>query len=535
MKRSVWVVAAALGVAGLAAWWFGPGARERTLARYPRVVLVTIDTLHLLHTGLFDPEVAGTPHLERLAADGVLFRQARTTVPMTLPSHASMLSGRTPVGMGLLRNGEKVAPTVRTLAEVLSEAGYRTGAFLSLATLRRDYGLDRGFEVYDDGYDEVPRFYRTADEVLAAALPWIEERAGERYFAWVHLSDPHEPYGLKGAPPDVVVDLDGAEIAKFNLESKERHELQIELDPGRHVLRWTSLRSPAPDDREGTELYLRFRDNDTLLDYVASWEALPRPEASLVEPLELHLERRPEQPASVTVRFDGGLRKPPPSVVRPNYALEVEYVDRHLGLLREAVERQGPVLWIVASDHGEGVYRHRGVVGHAGFNREDQLRILWLMAGPGLPAGERVDHPALVHDIAPTVLDLIGLPPLPDAEGASLLPCLRQRGCPERDQWYAHGFSQRHDKLSAIATYRWPHKSVVQDAPGSGLYRLDDDPWEQRNLASSAAGETDLVARRLHRDLQEVRALLERLIAAEERDLSEDDLELLRSLGYLGN
>ncbi len=522
MKRVVIVAAVAVALLAGAWWWGGPGARRRALARYPRVVLVTLDTLHLLSTGLFNPEVEATPNLDRFAANGVLFAQTRTTVPMTLPSHASLLSGRTPVGMGLLRNGDKVSPGILTLPQVLGEAGYRTAAFVSLATLRREYQLDRGFELYEDGYVAVPRFYRTADEVLASALPWIEAHRDEPYFVWVHFSDPHEPYGLKGAPPDVVVELDGEEVGRYNLTSKERHELDLDLAPGRHRLRWRSLREPAPDDLDGTGLFVRFRDNDTLLDYVASWEQLPRPEAALDEPLEIDLVRTADLPAVVTVRFDGGLRKPPPSVVRLNYALEVAYMDDHLGRLRSAVEQDGrPTLWIIASDHGEGLYRNHSVVGHAGFNREDQLRILWTMAGPGVPAGERIEAPALINDIVPTTLDLLGLGALPEADGQSMVDCLQGGDCPPRGPWFAHGFSQRHDKLSAVAAYRWPFKALSQDAPGSGSPEKDAD--------------VKFAARRLQRDIQEVRELLERQFAEGQKDLSDEDLDLLRSLGYLGN
>ncbi len=535
MKKLLVAIAALLAVA-FAWWWTGPGARARTLDRFPRVVLVTLDTLHLLHTGLFNPDVDGTPELERFAAEGVLFEQARTTVPMTLPAHTSLLSGRTPLGAGVLLNGEKVPDGVRTLPQILGEFGYRTGAFVSLATLRSEYRLDRGFEVYDDGYDAVPRFYRRADEVLAAARPWIEERGEEPYFLWVHLSDPHEPYGLEGGEPDTLVELDGEEVARVRLTDKETQSVDLTLSPGSHTVRWTSLREPAADDHPDTEIWVRFRSNDRLLEYVASWEQLPRPDAGLGGgPLEVELVRTEDLPATLTVSFDGGLRKPPRSEVVDNYQREVDFVDRHLGMLREEVEADDrPVLWILASDHGEGVYRFRSAVGHAGFNREDQLRILWAMKGPGVPAGVRTAARALTHDIAPTVLDVMGIRDLPEAEGESLVRCFD--GECERDvTWFAHGFSQKHDKLSAVAAYRWPYKALDQDGSGSGTFNLETDPWERYDLSHKQEGPAPFAARKLQRDIQEVRKLIEGQLAAGARDLSEEDLDLLRSLGYLGN
>jgi arylsulfatase A-like enzyme len=508
---------------------------DGTLVRYPRVVLVTFDTLHVGHTGLFDPEIDDTPEIDRLAASGLLFEQARTTVPMTLPSHSSMLSGRTPVGMGLLRNGQKLGPSVETLTQRLAAAGYHTGAFLSLATLRQEFGLDRGFEVYNDGHRTVPRFYRTADEVFAAAAAWVEQRGEEPYFLWVHYSDAHEPYVQVGAPADVVIDLDGVEQGRFNLTSREVHRVTVSLAPGRHDLRWTSQRPPRADDLAETSLRLHLLPSVDLGTWAAPGQGLPRGEVGLETPFTISLENDGTEAVEFDLSFDGGMRKPPPSEVLENYAAEVRYADGYFGRLRRLVESAGPTLWIVASDHGEGLYRHGDVVGHAGFGFEDQLRILWLLHGPGVPEGRRIAAPALVHDIAPTVLDLLGLPPLEAAEGISFVPCWRQGDCPAERRWFAHGFHRVLGKVSALAVYRWPLKTLRQRAPGSGSYDLEVDPWERRDLSHTRDRKVRLELRRLGRDLQDVTTLLERMLADGETDLSDEDLEMLRSLGYLGN
>lgn len=520
-----------LGAALALAACSGDGVTER----YPRVVLVTLDTLHVEHTGVYGSGVADTPELDRLAAGGLVFDQARTTVPMTLPSHASMLSGRTPTGMGLLRNGQVLDPAVETLAQRLAAAGYRTGAFVSLGTLRREFQLDRGFATYDDGHRRAPRFYRTADEVYAPAAAWVEERRGDPYFLWLHLSDAHEPYLEAGAPPDVVVDLDGEELGRFNLTSKEAHRVAVPLGPGRHALRWTSLRVPRPDDRPSTSLRLRLRPSEALGSHAVRGQSLPGGEVGLEEPLVVALEHDGPGVTTVDIHFDGSTRKPPPSEVLESYAAEVRFVDEHVGRLRRLVEAAGPTLWIVASDHGEGVYRRGDIIGHAGFGLEDQLRILWLLQGPGVPAGRRIAEPALVHDIAPTVLDLLGLAPLERAEGVSFVPCWERGECPDERRWFAHGFHRVFGQLSAVAVYRWPLKQLRQTAPGSGSYDLAVDPWERRDLGRRRDRRLRLELRRLGRDLQEVSRLIERLLAADDTEPSADDLEMLRSLGYLGN
>jgi arylsulfatase A-like enzyme len=531
------VLAAILAVVAGALWWRGPGLRQRVLARYPRIVLVTLDTLHVESTSVINPAIDDTPELAALAAEGIVFAQARTTVPITLPSHTSLLSGRTPIGLGVLRNGQKVDPAVETLPQRLREIGYRTGAFLSLATLRREFRLDSGFEVYDDGHGEVPRFYRTADEVYAAASPWVAEHGDEPFFLWVHFSDPHEPYVLPDAPPDVVVDLDGKELGRFNLTSKERHRLVLELPPGRHSLRWTSLREPRPDDLEMTSLRLEFRDNTDLASLLSDWRSLPDPDVGLETPFVLELANDLDSGRELVVSFDGGLLKPPRSEVLENYAAEVRLVDDYFGRLRRLVEAQGQeVLWVVVSDHGEGIYRRSDIIGHAGFGLEDQLRILWFLEGPGVPSGRRLEtEPALMHDVAPTVVDLLGLPPMPSAEGVSFVPCWRDGDCPRDRRWFAHGFNRRLDQVSAVAAYRWPLKALRQRAPGSGSYDLVADPWETRDLSRVRRGQRGLELRRLPRDLQEMSELLKRRLDEDSGELSDEDVDMLRSLGYLGN
>jgi arylsulfatase A-like enzyme len=437
--------------------------------------------------------------------------------------------------MGLLRNGQKLDPAVETLTQRLAAAGYRTGAFLSLGTLRRDFLLDRGFEVYVDGHRTVPRFYRLAHEVYADAARWFEERGDEPYFLWVHLSDPHEPYVAVGAPPDVVVEMDGDELGRFHLATREMHRLEVQLPPGRHELRWTALRKPRADDLETTSLRMTLHPGDPLGEWTAAGETPPPGEVGLEEPLTLALENAGSEPVSLSFRFDGGMRKPPPSEVLPSYAAEVRYADEYLGRLRRLVESAGPALWIVASDHGEGVYRHGDLIGHAGFGLEDQLRILWLLQGEGVPAGRRIAEPVLMHDVAPTVLDLLDLPPLADAEGVSLVPCWERGECPGERHWFAYGFHRPFELVSAVAVYRWPLKLLRQRAPGSGAYDLLADPWERNNLGRRRNRARQLELRRLGRDLQEVSSLLERLLAEDETEASDEELEMLRSLGYLGN
>jgi arylsulfatase A-like enzyme/Tfp pilus assembly protein PilF len=177
------------------------------LVRGGNVLLVTIDTLRRDRVGAYGNGNALTPTLDRLAASGVRYTHALSHAPMTLPAHASILSGRTPRSHGVRNNGTfHLDGRIPTLATVLQHAGYRTGAFVGAFVLAARFGLARGFEEYDDrfphetdgstfGFTE-----RRAADVVAAAGDWILRQPsspspGERpWFAWVHLFDPHAPY-----------------------------------------------------------------------------------------------------------------------------------------------------------------------------------------------------------------------------------------------------------------------------------------------------------------------------------------------------
>ncbi|MEO7270743.1 MAG: sulfatase-like hydrolase/transferase [Vicinamibacterales bacterium] len=162
----------------------------------PSILLVTMDTTRADAIG---PDAVGvqTPAFNALAARGMRFRQAYATVPETLPSHASMMTGLYPGGHGIHENARVLPTTTAVVAEQLQKAGYRTSAFVSSFALARRFGLARGFDRYDD---EPPagRQERTARETSDAVLAELAGASDRPRFVWVHFYDPHAPY----APPE---------------------------------------------------------------------------------------------------------------------------------------------------------------------------------------------------------------------------------------------------------------------------------------------------------------------------------------------
>jgi choline-sulfatase len=161
-------------------------------AARPSILLVTLDTTRADAIG---PEAVGieTPGFDSLASRGRRFRQAYATVPETLPSHCSMMTGLYPAGHGVHENARYLAADHPVLAERLRQAGYRTAAFVSSFALARRFGLARGFPVYDD---DLPagQAERTARETTERALAYLDRESRRPLFLWVHYYDPHHPY-----------------------------------------------------------------------------------------------------------------------------------------------------------------------------------------------------------------------------------------------------------------------------------------------------------------------------------------------------
>jgi arylsulfatase A-like enzyme/Flp pilus assembly protein TadD len=165
-------------------------------------VLVTIDTLRADRLGCYGSRDVATPNLDRLAREGAMAAEATVHVPLTRPSHASLLTGLLPAEHGLRDNvTPPLASSVPTLAETLRNAGFATGAFVSAVVLSAQSGLGRGFGTYDDRFevgDDDARFLnsiqRRGDVTTAAAVSWLESKRDARLFAWLHLYDPHDPY-----------------------------------------------------------------------------------------------------------------------------------------------------------------------------------------------------------------------------------------------------------------------------------------------------------------------------------------------------
>ena len=535
----IWTLLA-LGIAVSLYVVLGPGQEGRNAsarARYPHVVLVTIDTLHVLETGVYNPEVTVTPNLVDFARNGVVFQHAYTPVPITLPSHTDLMTGMSPLKHSVMANGDQVPLGLTTLAEIFRDAGYRTGAFVSLGVLMRAFQLDQGFDTYVDPFgDRRGRWYRRADEVFEPVRSWVEENHRDPFFIWVHYSDPHEPYVTKDAPPDTRLTLDGELVGEWTLATRAHVDVTVEIPPGAHTLTWASLREPRPDDLRRTGIKMNLFGQKEL--GVLTSASLPSSsdDIDLWPSWSLDLANSGAVPVALELGFRGRLQQASPSEVAEYYPKEVERADLHVGKLHSLLESLGigeQTLWVIVSDHGEGLYRH-GYLGHSAYTFEDQLRILWQMQGPGVPRNTVVDAtPVMMMDVAPTLLDLIGLPIPEGVEGHSLVECWGGGDCPERREWWAYGLNHGNNRLTAAAGYKWPYKWMWKRQAGKGAFHLEEDPREENDLLGPPPHPQELVD--LSHEFQTLRPKLAFRLSHRQRVAGHpDQLEMLKALGYVG-
>jgi arylsulfatase A-like enzyme/Flp pilus assembly protein TadD len=184
----------------LTVWGCARGER-RTVTSDGPIIIISIDTLRSDHLPAYGYKAIETPAIDALRADAILFERAYSHCPLTLPSHATLLTGRLPEETGVHDNaGFHLDAKVETLAEHLKKRGYATGAAVSAYPMRGSTGLSRGFDFYDDKFVEsagdrtMTDIQRGGEETTRIAQNWIQSQRGSKFFFLLHLYEPHSPY-----------------------------------------------------------------------------------------------------------------------------------------------------------------------------------------------------------------------------------------------------------------------------------------------------------------------------------------------------
>src|SRR5213080_1874136 len=180
------------------------GAKNVTASPHPNVVLITLDTTRSDRMGFLGSERGLTPNLDSVAAQAHVFTRAYAQVPLTTPSHATILTGTYPQFHHVNYMGDPLGAALPFLPDIFHKTGYRTAAFVAGLVLdpkKLARGFERGFDTYDAGFhrrgpgsDRYQSLERRGEEVVGRAVAWLIKPSAKPFFLWVHLYDPHDPY-----------------------------------------------------------------------------------------------------------------------------------------------------------------------------------------------------------------------------------------------------------------------------------------------------------------------------------------------------
>jgi arylsulfatase A-like enzyme len=457
--------------------------------RAPRVVLlISIDTLRADHLGVYGYPRPTSPVIDGLGREGVVFEDASSTAPWTLPAHASMLTGLYPNRHGLNGTRRKLHKDLPTLATELAQRGYATAAAVNSIRVGRLYGLARGFQEYLY-VEEVADRMSPSTWITEQALEWMREFRNQRLFLFLHYFDVHSDYTSLPeyeqpfvAPYDGQADGSSTQLFLFAFDPKLLEACRA--NPERESCRtWARARIDASVAR------VEFDDADRrhLIDL-----------------------------------YDAGVRQ----------------MDAELGRLLESLRSDGLLdecLLILTSDHGEEFLEHGGV-SHSHTQYQELLRVPLILRGPGIPAGTRVAAPVTLVDVVPTVLAALGEEAPIWLDGLDLSPLWRVATGSKpsnddirfRERYLFAEADSRIDSANTLQSIRRGRYKLHYDRrTGAGeLYDLDEDPGEQTDIAEREPAIADALRT----------ALLARAGSAptgETIELSDDDYDRLRALGYL--
>jgi arylsulfatase A-like enzyme/Flp pilus assembly protein TadD len=205
-----WILARLLSLMLLAecGWAAASPSPKAAASTRPNIVLITLDTTRADRMGFLGSDRGLTPNLDALARESAVFSHAYAHVPLTTPSHATILTGTYSQFNHVNYMGDPLGKALPFLPDILHKSGYRTAAFVGALVLdpkKLAQGFDRGFDIYDAGFhrrgsgeDHYHSLERRGEEVVSRALAWLSKRPAGPFFLWVHLYDPHDPY----SPPE---------------------------------------------------------------------------------------------------------------------------------------------------------------------------------------------------------------------------------------------------------------------------------------------------------------------------------------------
>ena len=513
------------------------------------VLLITIDTLRSDFLSCYNPKASPTPNIDRLAKRGVAFKKAFTLIPITLPAHAAMLTSHPPHETNVFDNGHFFLHKTPLLSEILAKKNFKTAAFVSMGVLKSNFGLKHGFDTYEERFRGLGRWYCIASEMNAQAIPWIEKHRDERFFGWIHYSDPHEPYIPPDAPPDTEVWVNGKSAARVCMAKKERNEIEFEARPGENTVEFRALNSEAESRTFVDRLVVR-PHNGVELVFDEHWKDRTRGAGAAGRfysngYASIKVNYGNHNPGRLLLSFEGRIQQGFQTIYK-NYRAEVQYVDQYIGKLWDRLEELGlqdKTIVILTADHGESLGEHNRI-GHLYPLTREITQVPLIFYYPHLGRSGESDRLVNHLDIGPTILDLLHIKTDTKMQGQSLK---RLVSWSPVDWLFASRFNRQRSFLYTFAPGgRVNSYAVIEgDVKMIQTRRGEEWEWEAYDLEKDSTEMTNLFlsdpARTSSQPFSSLRPALE-AYSKEAQDahskrknpeLSEEEKGMLRDLGYL--
>jgi arylsulfatase A-like enzyme/lipopolysaccharide biosynthesis regulator YciM len=400
-----------------------------------------MDTTRADHIGYYGYKNVKTPNIDKLANKGMVFLNAITPVPITLPSHSTILTGKYPVSHGVRNNGRYIlSENELTLAEILKKRKYDTYAVVASYVLHSKFGTNQGFDIYNDTLNskDMKINFKTeisAEDVFIRFKDWLESRNNSisPFFAWVHFYDPHTPY-------------------KFHKG-------------------YTNIKNRT---------------------------------------IEKHMNY-----------YDG----------------EISYMDSYIGKIIDKLKENeyfNNTIIVLVGDHGETFGEHKEFASHAIFCYTENIHVPLIFYYPVKKYHHKIINKMVsTVDIMPTILDLLGIKIPRDIQGKSLVPYFKNKKKETGDRlFYMESMYGKEEMGWAPLTgiIKFPYKYIALPKPE--LYDLEKDPEEKNNLyfkRKKISKSMDLKLKKMIIDLSKSKN------ETENRKLSEKDIKILNSLGYISS
>jgi len=505
------------------------------------LILITLDTHRSDYVSAYNIEFASTPNLDFLAGEGTLFTNCYSPTPVTLPAHSSLFYSQPPSKLKIYNNGEILSVNgIKSLAEIFKENGYQTGAFVSLGVLLEKYGLNKGWDKYSDQFPET-RWYLTAEEVNSRLFPWLEKHQEQKFFVWIHYSDPHDPYAPPDLPNDLKIYLNENLVEELSLQKNQVENISLHLNKGENSLRFevTNKFAPKKDAFLARLVLLELAPSshaeDTTLHFGRGWHNTKKGKRMMhiKNNAILKITSPGDQEGvilSLRGKLDMGLEGN-----RAMYRQEVEYLDREIGSLFNTLKNLDlfeKTIILSVGDHGEGLGEYESSrggphFGHIHYLYSVYLKVPFMIWNPAKRIKQTISCPATLMDVSPTVLALMDIESPSHMMGRNLMKGQKSAATPA--ELFFETYEPEAD-LNRFGILSFPdHLIFTLKTNTYELFDISQDPMEKINLYPDR--ENDPKVNELRQKLNDYtrNALANRSVQKKD----EKTVEMLKALGYI--